>query len=127
MSHPVRIRILRMPAPIQKYLTMAGSVVFEEHNQECGGLNQLEREQRAGVRESPRETVRPGRVFGVVRRTLPLERVSPWQRLRFAGIARPLRVPDSGQVRLAVRRARSGAGRRGMWLQQRNSEFPAVS
>src|SRR5712692_2361954 len=71
--------------------------------------------------------MRAGCVFRVVRDTLPLERVGPRQGLRFAWIYGPLRVPDSGEVRFAIRSSRGGSGWRRMRSDLRDSEFPAVS
>src|SRR6266542_4546486 len=64
VSHPIRIRIRGMAAPIQKDLTMAGSVVLEEHDEEGGSVNELIGEERAGVGQSARETACAWRVFG---------------------------------------------------------------
>src|SRR5215470_6492966 len=41
VSHPIRIRILGVPAPIEKDLPMAGCVILEDHHQEGRCLNEL--------------------------------------------------------------------------------------
>src|SRR5205085_528587 len=67
------------------------------------------------------------RVFRVVRDTLPLEHVGPWQRRRLTRIDRALRVPHSRQVRLAFSCTRYGPEGRRMWSGLGDSEVAPVS
>src|SRR5580704_12911881 len=63
VSHPSRIRILRMAASIQVDGAMAGNIVLKEHYQTRWGLNQLKWEQSSGSGDATREAMRSGSVF----------------------------------------------------------------
>ena len=114
MECPIHIGFgsLGCGAAIQKYLPVAGDVVFEKHHQQPRRLNQLEREQSTGRNRTPRQAMRSRRVFGVIRRTLAEQRFGPRQRLRFPGIHGPLRIPNAGEIRLAVPGSRRWPGGR---------------
>src|SRR5690349_9024967 len=91
-----------MSAPIQKYLTMAGNIVLEQHHQELGSLHQFVREQRTGREDAASEAAGSRSILRIIRRALAHQRIRPRQRLGLAEVDWSLRVPDGAEIRLAV-------------------------